>query len=222
MLGIFASFSHPLFQDDPLLMLLRKHKKGTQASALIRGELSSLNLNALWLIADDAEVVANFLASNKTVTKVRLDYNHIETDGAKALAEALKCNNSVRWLALYSNEIGNEGAEALITVFATNVSLGFVKLGGNAIADEKKEMIQYLSATRNEILIPNAVRSAALFLIVIRRASDLEGMGYFAVIDKNIVRMIAMEVWATRRDPIWIDALPDEDSDLDWDGSWFE
>ena len=206
-------------------MLLRKHKKGTQASALIRGELSSLNLNALWLIADDAEVVANFLASNKTVTKVRLDYNHIETDGAKALAEALKCNNSVRWLALYSNEIGNEGAEALITVFATNVSLGFVKLGGNTIAEEKKEMIQYLSATRNEILIPNAVRSAvrsaALFLIGIRRASKFEEMGDFAVIDKNIVRMIAMEVWATRRDPIWIDALPDEDSDLDWDGSWF-
>ena len=57
---------------------------------------------------------------------------------------------------------------------------------------------------RNKELIPAAVRRAAFLLIGIRRSTDFEGMGDFAVFPKDIVRLIAQTVYATRRDPIWI------------------
>ena len=89
--------------------------------------------------------------------------------------------------------------EAFIDALRTNVTL--IELEG--IKSSKIEAL----LVRNRELIPAAVRRAALLLIGIRRSTDIEGMGDFAVFPKDIVRLIAQTLWATRRDPIWIQAL---------------
>jgi hypothetical protein len=64
-----------------------------------------------------------------------------------------------------------------------------------------------ISQTRNEILIPAAVRRASLLLVGTRRSLPLSDAGMFSMMPKEIVRMVAMKVWASRRDPIWIQSL---------------
>lgn len=61
---------------------------------------------------------------------------------------------------------------------------------------------------RNKNFVPVAVRHAALLLIGIRQSNSADGMGAFAVCPKDVVKLIAMQVWATRTDPIWIESLP--------------
>ena len=83
---------------------------------------------------------------------------------------------------------------------------------------------------RNTILIPAAVRSAALLLIATRRS--IAGAGVFAILPREIVKMISLEVWATRKDRQWIKVVTnptnqqrpadfielwaDDDPDLGW------
>jgi hypothetical protein len=80
---------------------------------------------------------------------------------------------------------------------------------GNIIAPKARATIEYLAGTRNAILIPAAVRRASLSLIAARR--NIAGAGILAIFPKEIVKMIAMEVYATRKDPIWIDALSESE-----------
>ena len=67
--------------------------------------------------------------------------------------------------------------------------------------------IEYLTQTRNKVLVPAAARRASLYLITARRAMPVADAGDFAIFPKEIVRMIAMAVWATRKDPAWIEAV---------------
>ena len=57
--------------------------------------------------------------------------------------------------------------------------------------------------SRNKTAVPDAVRRSALFLIGICRSTNFKGMGEFAILPKEVVRLIAMAVWATRRSPKW-------------------
>ena len=50
------------------------------------------------------------------------------------------------------------------------------------------------------------VQSAAIFLIGIRSGSNLEGMGDLGHLPRDIVLIISKYVWATRRDPKWLEA----------------
>ena len=159
----------------------------------------------------EVELVCHFMVGNKTVTEVHMAVNLIGTRGARAWAYVLKNNQTLRLLDLRDNEINNDGARALIASLDCNVSLTSLLLSGNVpvnrVRPQSLATIKYLTQVRNAKLIPDAARSAALYLVGICGSTDTEGMGALAVFPKEIVLMIAVEVWASRLDPKWIDAV---------------
>ena len=176
----------------------------------MRGDLTNLNLNACTIGDDRAEIVADFLKHDNTVKKVWFYNCNIGPRGGKAIADALKHNQTLQYLNLNFNQIGNEGAEALIDALNYNVCIEalFVRANNN-IASELNATLDYLTETRNKILIPAAVRRASLYLIAARR--NIADAGNLAIFLKEIVKMIAMELWATRKEPIWINALTESE-----------
>ena len=106
---------------------------------------------------------------------------------------------------MWRNHIGNEGAEALIDAHNHNVCMTQMNLFDNNITLEFESSIRYIHFTRNEILISAAVRRASLYLITARRT--IADAGNLSIFPREIIKMIAMQVWATRKDPIWIGAI---------------
>ena len=164
----------------------------------------------------DMEIICEFLRKPVTcITHVGLRNGGIMPEGFKALAKALKTNRCLTVLRLDDNVINNDCVEALIDAIVNhNVSLKEIHIFATAnilgeINPSSKARIRYLTETRNAFLIPAAARRASLHLIAVRRNANFEDMGYLALIDKNIVKMIAAMVWATRDDPKWIEALSD-------------
>ena len=153
----------------------------------------------------DDEAVASFLKVDETLEEVYLRYNNIGPRGMKAIADAVKHNNTVWYLGLDGNQIRDEGADELIDALTQNVCIIELCACYNEIAPESMVAIKYLTETRNAILIPAAVCRASLYLIFARRVTADAGM--FSIFPKEIVRMIAMAVWATRKDPKWIEAV---------------
>jgi hypothetical protein len=188
-------------------MLLTKHGEEKDAAALMRDELKDLYLNYCGIGDDEAVKVAAFIKGNDTVEELYLGNNNIGSRGAKPIADALKYNKKVWYLGLGGNQIGREGAESLIDALNHNVCITELYLYGNNIAPESEAPIQYLTWTRNRVLIPAAARHASLYLIAARRATPIADAGILAIFPKEIVRMIAMAVWATRKDPKWIEAV---------------
>ena len=190
---------------DALVTLLREQGKDDKVAALMRGELTKLDLRGCFIGDDRAEIIADFCKHDETVKMVSLLDCNIGLRGAKAIADALKHNQTLQYLSLNYNPIGDEGAEALIEALSYNVCMKSIGVVNNRIAPALRATIKYLTQTRNMILIPAAVRQASLSLIAARR--NIIGAGILAIFPKEIVRMIAMEVWATRNQPIWINAL---------------
>ena len=60
---------------------------------------------------------------------------------------------------------------------------------------------------QRNLRIPKAVQSLIFFLIGVRQGSNRAGMGLLGEFPKEIIKMVAIEIWATRKDPKWIDAL---------------
>jgi hypothetical protein len=170
---------------------------------VLRVELTKLDLSNCKIGDDGAEIVADFLKHDQTLRLVRLWSINIGPRGAKAIAESLMHNRTVELLNLCANPIGNEGAEALIDALNYNICLTW--LDASLAAPELRKTFTYLTETRNGLLIPAAVRRASLFLIAARR--NIADAGILAIFPKEIVKMIAMEVYATRKEPIWINAL---------------
>ena len=189
--------------------LLREHGEAEQASALMQGELTKLNLGFRAIGDDGAEIVADFLKHDETVKEVYLWSCNIGPRGVKAIAESLKRNQTVEEMNLDYNQIRDEGAEALIDALSYNVCMKWLPVGTNNIAPKLEVAIKYLTETRNKILIPAAACRASLSLIAARRI--IAGAGNLAVFPKEIVRMIAMEVYATRKDRIRINALTESE-----------
>ena len=169
--------------------------------------MTKLDLSYCKIGDDGAEIIAGFLKHDKTVTEVWPYGCHIGLLGVKAIAESLKHNQPVEVMSLFSNPIGDQGAEALIDALNYNVSME--ALITSDIAPKLQATIKYLTQTRNKILIPAAVCRASLSLIAARR--NIADAGILAIFPKEIVKMIAMEVWATRKDPIWINALTESE-----------
>ena len=192
-----------LLARDALAALLRQYRKEDQAELLTHGELAELDLNRCHIGDDGAEIVADFLKHDETVRLVRLWSCNIGPRGAKAIAESLKHNQTVEEMFLNGNQIGDEGAEAIIEALNSNVCMKWLDTG--RVAPKFEVTLQHLIRTRNEILIPTAVCRASLSLIAARR--NIADAGILAIFPKEIVRMIAMEVWATRNEPIWLNAL---------------
>jgi hypothetical protein len=196
----------PLLERD-LVMLIKVHGREKNAGALMRGELKVLDLNGCEIGDDGAVTVAAFIKVDDTVERVYLYGCNIGPSGAKAIADAVKRNQKLRILGLGNNQIGHEGADAFIDALRHNVSITELYVNYNNIAPESWAAIEYLTQTRNRVLIPAAVRRASLYLIAARRATPIADAGDFAIFPKEIVRMIAMAVWATRKDPKWIEAV---------------
>ena len=137
----------------------------------------------------------------------------IGLDGVKVLAEAIKLNKSVEHLNLEENNFRDDalaGGEALIDALKFNVCITYLDVFDNDISDEALAIISYLTRTRNEFLVPAAVRQAALCLVSAR--CSIGDSGILSVFPKEIVKMIAMNVWATRKDPVWIEAVSDPEN----------
>ena len=156
-----------------------------------------------------AEIVADFLKDDITLVNVNMGWTCLGADGAKAIAEAMEHNDTVEILNLPGNFIGDEGGEALVGALNHNTSITVLNLDFTDAAPESKAAIFYRTQTRNALLIPAAVRQASLYLIAAR--NDVADAGIFVLFPKEIVRMIAMEVWATRKDPVWINALSESE-----------
>ena len=173
------------------------------------GELVTMNLSFCPIGDNGAEIVADYLKHDETVMKVYLHRCNIGPRGAKAIAESLKHNRTVELLILYSNPIGDEGADSLIDALTYNVCIEVLNVIANRIASELRATINYLTKTRNKFMIPTAARRASLFLIAARR--NITDSGNLAIFPKEIVKMIAMELYATRKDPIWINTLTESE-----------
>ena len=192
---------------EAMAKLLRQCHKEEQVAALMRNELTELHIGGWTITADGAKVVAEFLEINDTVLQVNVNSCYIRLRGAKAIAEALKQNRTVEELNIVYNQIGNEGGAMLIEALHFNVCITTLECFSNGF--EAIATISYLIKTRNRILIPAVVRGAALCLITARR--NIADAGDFAIFPKEIVKLIAMEVWATRKDPIWIQSLSESE-----------
>ena len=171
----------------------------------MRGELKALYLGLCQLGDDEAVIVAESLKVNDIVEEVRLYSNMIGPRGAKAIADAVKHNKTVWRLYLGYNQIGDEGADFLINALRHNVCITELLVFSNNIAPEPMATIEFLTKTRNAVLIPAAARRASLYLISARRS--IADAGILAIFPKEIVKMITMAVYATRKDPAWIKAV---------------
>jgi hypothetical protein len=158
--------------------------------------------------AYDLATLADFLKSSSTLKMLELDEGEFGHTGLIVIAEALKQNRTLEVLVLDLQNVddyrfGGDIEGAFIDALSHNVALTELRLGEHR---NRNATIDGL-LSRNKNLIPAAVRRAALFLIGICRSTNYEGMGDFAVFPTEIIRMLAQAVWATRRDPIWIQAL---------------
>ena len=194
---------------DALVALLRDSDKADQADAVMRGLLTELHLKWCRIGDRGAEIVAAFLECDETAKTMQLGYCNLGLLGAKFLSEGMKRNATVEILDIAFNFMGPEGAKAIITGLNQNVCITFVSLELTGIAPELITVIEYLTGTRNRILIPAAVRRVSLCLIAARR--NIADSGNLAIFPKEIVKMIAIEVWATRKDPAWLNALSESE-----------
>lgn len=196
----------PPAENDPCIQLLLQWRGYEQAEALVQGTLTTLDLAACSIEFEGAQVVA------ETVTDVHMHVNQIRASGTKAICEALWHNKTVRGLKLSDNPIQEgEGDAPMLELFEHNVCIIQFWAFRSHISPESMASLEFLSERRNKVLIPDVVRHASLFLIGIRCSSPGLGMGDLAILPKELVKMIAMEVWASRRDPKWIQALSDEE-----------
>ena len=130
------------------------------------------------------------------------------------MARALRVNRSLRtlWFGEYEVAILNLEEEREIegeffdAIAGGNVCIIQTGLDTQRLGYNDPNYLEGL-LRRNKERIPAAARRAALLLIGVCRSNDFEGMGAFAVCPKDVIKLIAMEVWATRTDPIWIQAL---------------
>ena len=192
-------------------------KTGDDVTALAAGLKNNTNLEFLGLDAcrlgdREAFVFADVLRHNTGLKELDLVENEIGVSGLVEMARALRVNRSLQnfWFGPNSDK-EKDVEDAFVDTLCMNVCLTHVGLD-RRLGGEEVEVIGNPSLEpvlrRNRERIPAAVRRAALLLIgVCRFSTNYEGMGDFAIVPKDVVKLIAMEVWATRTDPIWIQVL---------------
>ena len=171
-----------------MVKLLQAKGKMEEAAALMREELSHLDLGVCRIGDDDAETLAAFLKDDQTLKKLFLYGNDVGPLGCKALADGLKHNTTLLILHLRSNLIGEEGATALIGALSHNVCIADIGLLNTGIAPETTATVKYLTGTRNKTLIPAAVRRVSLYLIAAR--NTIADAGMLSIFPTETVKMI--------------------------------
>ncbi|KAJ4454126.1 putative Protein NLRC3 [Paratrimastix pyriformis] len=117
----------------------RRDPEGIAALALARQSAafgSELNLSSKGLTDVAALMLAEWLQTNQSVTKLHLGFNQIGDEGASGFAFALTLNTTLRELYLANNQIGDKGAGALAAGLAQNRTLRMLTLAANRIGDE--------------------------------------------------------------------------------------
>ena len=203
-------------------------KKETAVDSLRHGKLIQLNLRGSWSHLRDqgAITLAQFLYWNTTLKSLNLEKGNVTDLGASAFAIAIKYNRTLEELCLLCNRLTDEGRRSLIFALGHNVSIcklvtanrmiRYVNLVGPSNkrpSNDPEKMINYLVETRNAILIPAAVRRASLYLIWARL--NVHSAGQLGIFPKELIRMISIELWATRKDPIWLKALTDQEKGVE-------
>ena len=174
----------------------------------MRGQLWRLNLYPFPITEQGARIVADFSSSKHcTIGKLYLNLKELGPLGVQIIADMLKQSRTVEIFGFFG-EPGNI-FETIIDILHYNVCIRkvYFQSSDTHISGASQSRIQFLTEKRNAQLIPEIVRSAALLLVATRASSEYEGMGCLALLDKNVIKLIAKEVWATNRDPIWIKAL---------------
>ena len=82
---------------------------------------------------DSAYHLSDALASNKTLTRLRIRGNAISCIGAERLAKALKGNKTLEVLDISGNRLGDKGAEAFAEMLIENTHLQRIDLSLNGI-----------------------------------------------------------------------------------------
>ena len=180
---------------------------------VIRGEMTELNLSNSELIGDyEAKIVAEFIQSDETVQRVNLSKTAIGDEGAKCIAKAIAHNISVKEMSLDGAPILPDGFDALFRALRNqNVcieELSILNDENDGTDTEFYAALEFYGRVRNKVLIPNMVKSAALSLIAARNSATSEEMGILATLPKEVVKMIAMRVWISRSNPVWIQSFP--------------
>ena len=199
--------THPTLNDLTLTGLL----DGKGLAAFLPGLenspcLRKLNFERCEFKDHMLAALAEYLKLSR-LKELTLHGNSCESPGF-LFAEALKENRTLEILTLQLRDM-----ERYRHIFGVDEQAAFIDALGHNVTLTQLTLRRCSDATidgllsRNKNLIPTAVRRAALFLIGICRSTNYEGMGDFAVFPTEIIRMLAQAVWATRRDPIWIQAL---------------
>ena len=211
------SFSWPLDEQGIVLMAAALEKNRT---------CEDLNLQRSGIYENHLPHFCRVLATNQTLRSLNLSGNFLGFEAFLQFAEVLKNNRSLEELMIRPSEEEFDNWEerswpsqeelnnmekyprrlpylhcAFREMIAENVSLFRLKspyLRSDAISK---------ALMRNEKLIPAAVNRAVVFVIGIRQSCNLAGMGHFAIIGKDVVKLIAQMVWADRKDPKWLEAL---------------
>ena len=184
----------------------------------------------MWNLLDDAglSAFASGLDSS-SIERLLFGSSSIGNQGLFALAEFVRLSTKLKYLHLMAhNQVAKEGTiaiaeglkenvllETMILEFASEqgVEAAFIDALEHNVTLTQLTLRRCSDATignlllRNKNLIPAAVRRAALMLIGICGSNNYEGMGKFATFPKDVLRLLAQAVWATRRDPVWIQAL---------------
>ena len=170
--------------------------------------LQVLNLSTCGINDSGACLIAESLSRNKQskLRELNLCFNKIKVSGKLAFANMLRSNQILETLRLQQGLFEGDEVAEVLNVFLDVLSHSNVSLKSLSLSRDNEFAASVLH--RNSILIPEAVRRASLYLIGIRQSTlASDGMGDLAVFPKDIVKLLAQHVWATRKDPKWIDAV---------------
>ncbi|KJE98088.1 hypothetical protein CAOG_008114 [Capsaspora owczarzaki ATCC 30864] len=103
--------------------------------------LTQLNLGRNQIGDTGAQAIAEALKVNKAVTVLGLNENRVGDAGAQAVAEALKVNSTATQLILHDNQIGDDGALAIAEALKVNSRLIWLDLERNQIGDAGAQAI---------------------------------------------------------------------------------
>jgi Ran GTPase-activating protein (RanGAP) involved in mRNA processing and transport len=114
--------------------------------------LTYLKLNENAIGDNGARAIANALTKNRTLGSIDLRGNSIGDAGAVAIAMALLQSTSLKTLYLQSNGIGPAGAIALSETLRTNTCLQVLGLGQNIIGENGTEALAGALATNQSLV----------------------------------------------------------------------
>ena len=168
------------------------------------GEMLCCNKSIVSLVINDAildeetdEEWVRCFAYNVGLKKLFFRDCDISAKVLKTLAQSLKVNNSINTLSIDTDyAISEDATEALVESLQTNTSL---------IRCDSKNLTRTESFMERNRAIHDAVRSAALYLIGIRRTANRSGQGLLANLPKDVVTLLAKYIWETRADIEWLE-----------------